>query len=110
MTHANPQVEEALAKLREVTPLNLHMKTDANFRLKTDFESVWSNHGPQAARYLLLPYYWAGKYGGQPAKYQSNPLHFTDDLRQHPTDNDDGNTLPDSDAEVQGAVSVEALA
>ncbi len=58
----SPEVRQALDRLNELTPLNIHLLTDAGFGLRVNFESVWTNHCPQAARYLLLPYYYLDDY------------------------------------------------
>ena len=80
MTTHEQKVKEALARLNTLTPLNLHLKTDADFDVKTNFESVWSRHGAQAARYLLLPFYWEGQFGGQPEHYAKHKFYFNEDL------------------------------
>jgi len=80
MTINQQDVKEALARLNTLTPHNLHLKTDAGFNVKTNFESVWSRHGAQAARYLLLPFYWEGKHGGQPEHYAKHKFYFNEDL------------------------------
>lgn len=55
-----PEVQTALAVLDEINPGNLHLRTNANYSQRVNFESVWFNHSAQAARYTLLPYYWEG--------------------------------------------------
>ena len=81
MTTNQQNVKDALERLSTLTPLNLHLKTNADFNVTTDFESVWSRHGPQAARYLLLPFYWEGRYGGQPEHYTKHKFYFNEDLK-----------------------------
>jgi hypothetical protein len=80
MTINQQDVQDALKRLSTLTPLNLHLKTNADFNVTTDFESVWSRHGAQAARYLLLPFYWEGRYGGQPEHYAKHKFYFNEDL------------------------------
>jgi long-subunit acyl-CoA synthetase (AMP-forming) len=55
------KVAEALKALDTVTPVNLHLKTNADYTQRENFHSIWFNHTPQAARYYLLPSFWAGK-------------------------------------------------
>ena len=56
-----PEVVEALDTLKRVTPTNVHLITNIRHSKRLDFESLWLRHGPQAARYSLLPDYVAGK-------------------------------------------------
>ena len=49
------ELEELNAFLSKVTPTNIHRLTNASYGQKVNFESVWYGHGPQAARYYLLP-------------------------------------------------------
>tara|TARA_R110001592_G_scaffold80079_1_gene238863 strand:- start:785 stop:1012 length:228 start_codon:yes stop_codon:yes gene_type:complete len=53
-----PEVQDALAVLDTITPNNLHLKTNATWGQRVDFESLWFNHSAQSARYYLLPSYW----------------------------------------------------
>jgi len=55
-----PEVQKALAVLDLINPSTLHVLTSANYSQRVNFESLWFNHGAQAARYSLLPYYWEG--------------------------------------------------
>ena len=73
MTNLTPEVNQALTRLKELTPLNIHLLTDAGFGLRVNFESVWTNHCPQAARYMLLPYYFLDDY-------PYGKLNFKEDL------------------------------
>ena len=54
-------VQEILKALRQVTPGNIHMKTNASYGERVDFESIWYGHSADAARYYLLPPFVAGK-------------------------------------------------
>ena len=56
-----PEVKEALEVLNKVTPTNIHLITNIRHSRRLDFESLWLRHGPQAARYYLLPQYWEGE-------------------------------------------------
>lgn len=56
-----PKVEEALKRLRTLTPDNLHQKTDAGYSQIVDFQAIWWRHTPSAARYYLLHHYWTGQ-------------------------------------------------
>ena len=55
------KVAEALKALNTITPVNLHLKTNADYAQRENFHSLWFNHTPQAARYYLLPPFWEGK-------------------------------------------------
>ncbi len=55
------KVAEALKALDTVTPVNLHLKTNADYTQRENFHSIWFNHTPQAARFYLLPPLWEGK-------------------------------------------------
>lgn len=55
-----PEVQRALEVLDTITPNNLHLRTNANYSQRVDFESLWFNHSAQSARYSLLPFYWKG--------------------------------------------------
>ncbi len=55
-----PEVQKALAVLDTINPNNLHLRTNANYSQRVDFESLWFNHSAQSARYSLLPVYWEG--------------------------------------------------
>ena len=81
MTINQQQVKDAMARLSTLTPLNIHLKTNADFNVRVGFESLWSGHGPQAARYLLLPFYWEALYGGQPEYYTKHQFFFNEDLK-----------------------------
>lgn len=50
-----------LAQLQYINPINIGNKTDAATSVKDAFHSVWFNHTPQAARYMLLPYIYDGR-------------------------------------------------
>jgi len=49
-----------LAVLDTITPNNLHLRSNATYSQRVNFESLWFNHSAQSARYTLLPYYWNG--------------------------------------------------
>ncbi len=53
-----PEVQQALAVLDTISPDNLHLRTNASYSQRVDFESLWFNHSAQSARYYLLPSYW----------------------------------------------------
>jgi hypothetical protein len=55
------EVKDALNFLSTLTPVNIHIKTNATLNHRLDFESLWNKHGPQAARYGLLARYMEGK-------------------------------------------------
>ena len=55
-----PEVQAALAVLDTINPTNIHLKTNADYAQRVNFESLWYNHSSQSARYSLLPYYWRG--------------------------------------------------
>jgi len=55
-----PEVQAALAVLDTITPNNLHLRSNATYSQRVNFESLWFNHSAQSARYTLLPYYWNG--------------------------------------------------
>ena len=57
----DPKVIRALEVLDTLNPTNLHLKTNATYSHRADFDSVWYRHSPQAARYGLLPFYWRGE-------------------------------------------------
>jgi hypothetical protein len=59
-TEMKPEVQKALAVLDTITPNNLHLRTNASYSQRVDFESLWFNHSAQSARYTLLPFYWEG--------------------------------------------------
>ena len=59
-TDMKPEVQKALAVLDTINPNNLHLRTNANYSQRVDFESLWFNHSAQSARYSLLPVYWEG--------------------------------------------------
>ena len=55
-----PEVQSALDFLSTLTPTNIHLKTNATTSIRMDFEVLWNNHGPQAARYGILVKYMEG--------------------------------------------------
>ena len=55
-----PEAQAALDFLSTLTPTNIQLKTDADLSIRMDFESLWNNHGPQAARYGILVQYMNG--------------------------------------------------
>ena len=55
-----PEEQAALDAVNQLTPTNIQLKTDANYSIRVDFESVWNRHGPQAARYSILARYLEG--------------------------------------------------
>ena len=55
-----PEAQAALDAVNQLTPTNIQLKTDANYSIRVDFESVWNRHGPQAARYSILARYLEG--------------------------------------------------
>lgn len=55
-----PEAKQALDFLNTLTPITIHLKTDATLGQRMDFESIWNKHGPQAARYSLLARYMNG--------------------------------------------------
>ena len=55
-----PEAQSALDFLSTLTPTNIHLKTDATLSTRMDFEVLWNNHGPQAARYGILVQYMSG--------------------------------------------------
>ena len=55
-----PEAQSALNFLATLTPTNIHLKTDATLSTRMDFEALWNNHGPQAARYGILVQYMEG--------------------------------------------------
>ena len=55
-----PEVQAALSVLDTITPNNLHLRTNATYSQRVNFESLWFNHSAQSARYSLFPYYWKG--------------------------------------------------
>lgn len=57
-----PEAQSALDFLDTLTPTNIHLKTNATLSLRMDFEALWNNHGPQAARYGVLVQYMAGDF------------------------------------------------
>lgn len=59
-TIMTPEVQDALDFLKTITPTTIQLKTDATLSQRMDFESVWTKHGPQAARYSLLARYMNG--------------------------------------------------
>ena len=60
MNQHHPEVKEAMAFLETLTPDTIHLKTNATLGQIMDFQSIWWNHTPSAARYYLLPSYWTG--------------------------------------------------
>lgn len=59
-TTMTPEVQQALDFLETLTPINIHIKTDATLSHRMDFESLWNKHGAAAARLGLLPKYMNG--------------------------------------------------
>ena len=59
-TTMTPEVRQALDFLETVSPINIHIKTNATLSHRMDFESLWNKHGPAAARLCLLPKYIDG--------------------------------------------------
>lgn len=55
-----PEAQAALEAVNQLTPTNIQLKTDADYKIRVDFESVWNRHGPQAARYSILARYLEG--------------------------------------------------
>ncbi len=55
-----PEAQAALEAVNQLTPTNIQLKTDADYNVRVDFESVWNRHGPQAARYSILARYLEG--------------------------------------------------
>ena len=55
-----PEAQAALEAVNQLTPINIQLKTDADYNIRVDFESVWNRHGPQAARYSILARYLEG--------------------------------------------------
>ncbi len=49
------QAQEWLALLDTLGPDNICQKTNATWGQAYDFQGLWYNHTPQAARYFLLP-------------------------------------------------------
>lgn len=47
--------------LKGVSPINIHLKTNANQGIRDSFHSVWFRHTPQAARFMLMPYIFDGR-------------------------------------------------
>ena len=54
------RLKEITEFLLKVTPTTIHLITNARWGSRVNFESVWYAHGPQAARYYLLPELWNG--------------------------------------------------
>ena len=55
-----PEAQAALEAVNQLTPTNIQLRTDANYSIRLDFESMWNHHGPQAARYSILARYLEG--------------------------------------------------
>ena len=55
------RVKAELEQLQLLNPTNLHLLTNATYSERITFESLWSHHGPMAARYSLLPALHEGK-------------------------------------------------
>jgi len=62
----HPEVREALTFLETLKPDDIHLKTNASLNQIMDFQSIWWNHTPSAARYYLLPLYWEGTLTERP--------------------------------------------
>ena len=57
MIDIQSKAKEALRVLKQITPGNIHLKTNATYGERIDFESLWYNHTSDAARlYLLVPF------------------------------------------------------
>ena len=61
--HANmtPEHKAAFRRLMKLTPTNIHLLSNVKYGKRIDFESLWSTHGPTAARYYLFPSLWNGE-------------------------------------------------
>lgn len=61
--HANMTAEHraAFTRLLPLTPTNVHLKTNATYGQRADFETIWFNHSPTAARYYLFTSLWNGE-------------------------------------------------
>ncbi len=61
--HANMNAEHraAYTRLLPLTPTNIHQKTDCTYAQHADFETIWFNHSPTAARYYLFASLWKGE-------------------------------------------------
>lgn len=57
----NEKAQLILDGLKDVNPINIHVKTSAPVGVRDAFHSVWFRHTPQAARYMLLPYIHDGR-------------------------------------------------
>ena len=76
--HANMTDEHraAMRRLMKLNPTNVHLLTDIKLGQRMDFESLWSRHGPTAARYYLFPSLWEGRltiHDGQDDERRSDP-------------------------------------
>ena len=61
--HANMNAEHraAFERLLSLTPTNIHRKTNCTFGQHADFETIWFNQSPTAARYYLFTSLWKGE-------------------------------------------------
>ncbi len=50
----------AYKRLLPLTPTNIQLKTNATYGQRADFETIWFNHSPTAARYYLFTSLWNG--------------------------------------------------
>ena len=80
--HANMTEEHkaTMKRLMVLTPTNIHLLSDVSYSKRLDFESLWSKHGPTAARYFLFPSLWHGK------------LHIYDEHEERRSDTRDSTT------------------
>ena len=51
----------AFTRLYSLTPTNIHLKSNATYGQHADFETIWFNHSPTAARYYLFTSLWKGE-------------------------------------------------
>ena len=60
--HANMTDEHrtVFRKLMKLNPTNIHLISNVTYGARLDFESLWSKHGPTAARFYLFPQAWNG--------------------------------------------------
>ena len=56
----NAEHKAAFGRLLPLTPTNLQLRTNATFGQHADFETLWFNHSPTAARYYLFTSLWKG--------------------------------------------------
>ena len=60
-TGMNEKAQTLLNALNNVSPTNIGQTTTAPVAVRDAFHSMWFNHSPQAARYMLLPYLYNDK-------------------------------------------------